>query len=294
MINQQQLQLHAEGFGGSDARIFKKIAERGLSALTASDKRRILQALGRAPLGDDFTTAATQKGHAFEQWMAELPKIKAGYAAEQCLGLARLNNFKVFAHADFYSPDGGTVVECKCTHDDNIEDVADAYEAQLQWYYMLGAHRVILAWHPSDRFDFSTDALQLADVHRNDDLVDALRNACHDLDQWITKEGDGLRLTELTATELLPHEQQELTRLGSLIRNMKAIETQINDFKAELLRRMEEGGITKIEAPDVTITYVAPSVARTFDKKALQAAHPEIDLADYERETHRGAYVKFS
>ena len=296
MITKEQLSRHAQGFGGSDAKIFEKVGRGGLAALTASDKKRIAQALGRMPLTEVPPTPAMQKGHDFEAWMAAEQVAKGKHHIEQEVELTAplAKNFDTFAHADFFHAELSSVFECKCTKDPDINDVAEHYRAQLQWYYLMGVRTVSLMWHPSTTFEFSSDLVRDIDIERDETEIEILRAGIKIIDEAITA-GDNFALTEWTSADLLPYEEQDLAILSNLLRRVKDTEKQIDEFRARLLKVMEENSVTKITATDgLTVTYVGATTARTFDKKALAAAHPEIDLTQFEKETKRSAYIKFS
>ena len=66
---------------------------------------------------------------------------------------------------------------------------------------------------------------------------------------------------------------QQLATIESTVKKMKEIEEEI---KARILMEMEARGIYKIDTPDVTITYIAPSERDTFDSKAFKMDNPKM------------------
>lgn len=87
--------------------------------------------------------------------------------------------------------------------------------------------------------------------------------------------------------DAVPDKIREVT---DLMIQMKKAEDRITKIKESLLKAMEENGIKKFENEQISFTYVAPSIRKTFDKKALQKDYPDIDLDQYQK----GSKVKAS
>lgn len=296
MLTQNEIKAsHATGFGGSDAALILRAAKNP-DTLSVTDTRRIRQAFGLEPLADDEAyTPAMAKGHDFEQWYGEhiiSPEAEAEHLLEADFGTA----FRTFAHADFFTKaqdeEGGTVTECKCTQDDGIKPVLERYKAQLQWYYLLGADAVWLAWHPSTTFDFSEDFLVEVYIPRDKFTINQLRQGLANIDRLRDRWFAGLPVAK--AEEFEDNTPAIIEQLTAAVAEMKAVEAKIADFKDRLKTAMENSGVVKIEGNALTITYIGETTARTFDKKALAKAHPELDLTQYEKESKRGAYIKIT
>ena len=299
MLTQNDIKAsHATGFGGSDAALVMRAATN--TTLSASDIRRIRQAFGLEPLSDDEVyTPAMAKGHDFERWYGEhLAKVEAEFGtdfeAEHLLEDDFGTPFRTFAHADFFEPNGlgGHVTECKCTQDDDLDDVRQRYYAQMQWYYLLGADAVWLAWHPSTTFDFSEHHLVEVSIPRDEYVIGQLRQGIANIAAMAESlaASNGVAKAE-DFEDATPAIIAELT---AAVAEMKAVEAKIADFKDRLKAAMEKAGVVKIEGDALTITYVGETTARTFDKKALAKAHPELDLTQFEKESKRGAYIKIT
>ena len=91
--------------------------------------------------------------------------------------------------------------------------------------------------------------------------------------------------------EVLPDKLQEVT---DLMIQMKKAEAQITKIKEALLKAMEDNGIKKFENEKLTFTYVAPTTRKTFDKKAFEKAHPEIDLGQFDKVSNVKASVRIA
>ena len=91
--------------------------------------------------------------------------------------------------------------------------------------------------------------------------------------------------------ELLPDHLQKVT---DLMIEMKKAEAKIAQIKEALLKAMEDNGIKKFENDKLTFTYVVPTTRKTFDKKAFEKAHPEIDLGQFDKVSNVKASVRIA
>lgn len=82
--------------------------------------------------------------------------------------------------------------------------------------------------------------------------------------------------------------------LANIIIQEKAIAEQKKQLQATLLEFMEANAVKTIKSDYYTISYVAPSVRKSFDAKAFSAAHPEINLDDYQKSTNVKSSVKIT
>lgn len=270
------------GFGGSDAAMFYKIGKNGLSALTATDKKRIRVAKGIEPYEPIPTTPAMRRGHDFEDWFADNNNFDE---REKKIERQLAHNFKTFAHADFYFND--TVYELKCVQD--VEGAKTTYYAQLQWYYMLGVFSVcLIAQNSACEFGEHT---QCFNVNRNDDYIAALINGVQLLDEaW-----DDLPLDKedtLTEDQLLPFDREAVLALNDTLRQIKALEEKAAQAKEQLLAFMQNNSIATIKSDYYTISYIGETERKTFDKTKLANAHPELDLTQYEKTSRVKPSVK--
>ena len=264
------------GFGGSDARLFYKVGLKGLASLSATDKKRIAVAMGKAQPVTITPNEAMKRGHRFEDFMAT---TKTNFIREHKMSADLAQHFKTFAHADFFDKKTGTVLECKCTKDGSIAAQED-YAAQLQWYYLLGAKKVVLVHHPQHE-PFMVNAVDHVDIDRDERFIDALREGIRLVDDYVGEGYEYDQQLEWTIGDLLVHEQADVITLGSLMKRIKEAEAKVDEFRSRILEMMRENGIQKLTANDCTITYIAPAERRTFDKAALAKAHPELDLSQF-------------
>ena len=116
---------------------------------------------------------------------------------------------------------------------------------------------------------------------------DTCKNRC-DGDETcedIVDEPDALQVID----KALPDKIEELTDLMVAV---KKAEAQIDKIKASLLKAMEDNQIKSFKNDIIEVTYIAPSTRSTFDKKALEADHPELDLTKYNKTSAVKASVR--
>jgi len=276
--NEELKRSHANGFGGSDAKMFAKIGTKGIESLSTTEKKRILVALGKMEADDFGGNVYTEAGHLFEDYCANAAySICKGMEREkysELKGVAK--HFKVFAHADFYDEATNAVVECKYSQEDTMK-VYEDYLPQLQWYYMLGADKVTLCHGWGKVLPFEVAGVLPVEVDRDDDFIACLRDGIAELDQAI-EEGafDDYDTTEVMMSELSDVQLQACEQLTAAMRTIKEIEAKAEESRATLLAWMEANGVLSIKGEGFTVSYVSPTTRKTFDTKKAQADFPAL------------------
>lgn len=275
------------GFGGSDAKMVLDIAERikaGLE-LTTSQKHRILQLKGveRRP---DFSNAATEAGHEFENEMAA--HLEDNWIREHFMednsGWEYVN-FRVFAHADFFDVVTDTVKELKWSRAYNCRELRKRHIAQLQWYYMLGAAAVTL--------HCDTEEGRCAmDIPKDEEIVKALRNALLLIDGRF--QTLNLKITEVYAPALPPTIFESMRKYAELKAKAAEIEVLMDEQKAIINEWMEQNEISKIGSDDVTVVRIGAVERLDFDAKAFQKEYPDLYASFRNKLSKKAAYLKFS
>ena len=274
--NEELRRSHANGFGGSDAKMFAKIGTKGIESLSTTEKKRILVALGKMEADDFGGNVYTEAGHLFEDWCEQGNFIKNSEREKYIEREGLAKHFKVFAHADFYNGQTGAVYECKYSQDESSK-VFDDYYAQLQWYYMLGAERVTLVhgWGSVLPFDV-VDFIKI-EADQDDDFIACLRDGIAELDQAIEDGAfDDYDTTEVTMSELSEVQLQACEQLTAAMRTIKEIESKAEESRATLLAWMEANGVLSIKGEGFTVSYVSPTTRKTFDTKKAQADFPAL------------------
>ena len=296
MRNQDELlKSHANGFGGSDAKMFAKIGTRGIESLSTTEKKRILVALGKMEADNFGGNVYTEAGHLFEDYCAEKAYTFNGFVREKYIeadGLAK--RFKVFAHADFYCDETAAVVECKYSQDDTSK-VYEDYLPQLQWYYMLGASKVTLYHGWGNVLPFEVVGEIPVTVCKDNDYIYWLQHGIAVLDQAI-EEGafDDYDTTAVTVSEMDEETAAACRALGVVIARMKETEQLAEQHKATLLEWMEAHGVLNIKGDGFTVSYVSPSTRKTFDTKKAQADFPALKDDKYYKTSQVKSSVKIT
>lgn len=290
--NEELRRSHANGFGGSDAKMFAKIGTKGIESLSTTEKKRILVALGKMEADDFGGNVYTEAGHLFEDYCAEKLFSFEREKYIEAEGLAK--HFKVFAHADFYNEATNTVVECKYSQDETVK-VCEDYFAQLQWYYMLGAGRVILYHGWGNVLPFDVVSTSLINVDRDDDFIACIRNGIAELDKAIEDGAfDDYDTTEVTVSEMDEETASSCRALGIVIARMKEAEQLANQHKETLLAWMEAHGVLNIKGDGFTVSYVSQTTRKTFDTKKAQADFPALKDDQYYKTSAVKSSVKIT
>ena len=280
------------GFGGSDAKMFYKVGQKGIEALSDMDKRRIAVALGQIPYEDTFTTEAMEAGNEFEAWLAENEyKDRSIWENNHKISgdAFATRNFVVFAHADFYNADENIVIEAKYTSSDLEQTIAD-YQPQLQWYHMLGASHVYLTkGTQGDTFRES----KLRKIEKDEYYISTITKGIHLIDDFcdtfIYEPKD-----EWGINDLLPYEQTAVIKMTSVLSEIKRMEQEAEELKSKLLETMLKHNVKSLKHDDYTLTVVPEGITSRFDKAKLLKDHPEIKESDYTTLSERKAYLKIN
>lgn len=278
MVQQDEIKRsHTQGFGGSDAKMFAKIGEKGIESLSTTDTKRILMVLGKLPVETFGGNVYTEAGHLFEDWVAENCDDCKGAERERYLereGLAK--HFKVFAHADFYAEGARTVYECKYSQDGTNKVFCDYY-AQLQWYYMLGVRGVVLVHGRGKVLPFEVEELDSRNAGRDHAMVAAIEAGIQILDNAI-EQGmfDGYEETNVEASMMTGDAAIACQRLGLVMAQIKEAEKLADDYKQVLHDWMERNGVLNIKGDGFTVSYVQATTRKTFDAKKAQEAFPQL------------------
>lgn len=276
------------GFGGSDAAMVLAMADRinAGQPLTTTQKHRLLQLKG-LETRPDFDSPEIQAGRAFEDEVAKTLEAK-GWNREAVITpkpnttMASRQNFRVFAHADFWNPKTNTVTECKWSRKFNHEGLEKQYLAQLQWYYMLGADAVCLC---SD----TADGRKTTDVARDDKMVELLKMSLETIDEAFPALD--LTITEKGIDELPPEVAALIESIEYITRNMSRDEELLKSKKAELLAYMDGSSLNKVWTDTASVTYTAPSSSIGFDAKKFEKDHADLYAAYSTKITKKSGYL---
>jgi hypothetical protein len=251
------------GFGGSDARMFLTLAKVGsVYSLAVTAIKRIAVALGTMPYEPTPETEAMAAGHTFEDLFAvghpELEREKVLESKRKIAG-----ELRIFAHADFVNKDG-EVYELKYSEVFNTSDLINKYQAQLQWYYMLGVPSVHIV---------TTEGV--FDVEKDEETIGQLCKGIDILDQALQNGFNPLLAIEGQDDEI------------DVLMNKVAVWKQVADDAARSLKEateklqemMSAKRIRRAEGYNYVATLTAPTTQRRVDSKKLQADYPDVFAA---------------
>lgn len=295
--NEELRRSHANGFGGSDAKMFAKIGTKGIESLSTTEKKRILVALGKIESDGFGGNVYTEAGHLFEDYYAANVDytVQCGIEREKYIeGKDLAKHFKVFAHADFYDDNTNAVVECKFSQDETMK-VYEDYFAQLQWYYMLGAEKVTLYHGWGMVLPFDVVGVLPVYVDKDDGFIDCLRDGIAILDKAVEDGAfDDYDTTAVTVSEMDEETAVACRALGIVMAKIKEAEKLAEEHKATLLAWMEAHGVLNIKGEGFTVSYVSPTVRKTFDTKKAQADFPALKDDQYYKTSAVKSSVKIT
>lgn len=267
------------GLGGSDAAMVLKIGRNGLQSLSNTDVKRLRVMLGLDEPCNFGGNAATEAGHAFEDYIAERLKMiyPLGFEREAKMIGEDFGSFKTFAHSDFLTA-SRKVIECKFVQD-TTQNVLAKYYAQLQWYYYLGADCVTLCHgvggvEPLEVVDYT-----FLDVPRDDSTVEAIRNGLRLILEYCQNEQAGSAPVEV---DMQAKQRKLVRKYLTRKRKVDAMTAEMEQIKAELQAEMEAGNIAKVSGAldsnnTAVLIFRKGSTRRTLDTTKALARYPELN-----------------
>lgn len=276
---------HSYGFGGSDAQHWLSAGRNGV--LSATAKERIKDVKWHRISTFNANTDAQKAGHDFEEKIANIyPHFEKEKRLEKVL--RKTFKFYTYAHADFFNE--GNVYECKFVQKD-IDKVVKQYQAQLQWYYMLGADNVYII-HGRGGVDEGIATIEdiniikvLQDKQMQREILQGLKIAQEYYDKLPSNEFEDIQ------------EDAELDNLCEEVGNLQGawndIESQIKEKKEKILQLMKEKEIDKVSTENCNITYLCGGVRKSFDSTKFKKDHPDI-YNEYIKETTTADTIRIS
>lgn len=267
------------GLGGSDAAMVLKVGCNGTCALSNTDIKRLCVMLGIEEPCNFGGNAATEAGHAFEDFIAERLSLiyPLGYTREAKMIGEEHRHFKTFAHADFLTA-SKKVIECKFVQN-TTQNVLAKYYAQLQWYYYLGADCVTLCHGVGNVEPFEVIDYTFLDVPRDEQAIEAIKIGLEMIDTWCISENS----PQVPAEVNMQEKQRKLVRkYFTRKRKVDAMTAEMEQIKAELQAEMEAGNIAKVSGAldsnnTAVVTFRKGSTRRTLDTTKALARYPELN-----------------
>ena len=267
------------GLGGSDAAMVLKIGRNGLQALSNTDVKRLRVMLGFDEPCNFGGNAATEAGHAFEDYIADRLKMvyPLGFEREAKMGGEDFGAFKTFAHAD-YLVTKDHVIECKFVQD-TTQNVLAKYYAQLQWYYYLGADCVTLCHGVGGVEPFEVIDYTFLDVPRDESAIEAISNGLRLILEYCQNEQAGSAPVEV---DMQAKQRKLVRKYLTRKRKVDAMTAEMEQIKAELQAEMEAGNIAKVSGAldsnnTAVVIFRKGSTRRTLDTTKALARYPELN-----------------
>lgn len=296
---QEIKQTRVGGLGGSDAEMLARIGRNGLSALSATDAKRLGIMLGLVEQDNWGGNAYTNAGHAFEDWAEKaIPNgVTVTMQREELLEQPLARNFRTFAHADFTvslqgSKDKG-VIECKYVQK-TTDEVEKTYAAQLQWYYIMGATNVSLFHGCGSVEPFKVEDTAVRLIERDEELIETILAGIKTLDEAIADGWKPVAPDKVHVDDTTTPVRDAFATLQRIKREREQLDEQEAQAKAVLLSYMQDftcNGITDDLGNQVTLTK--ESKARTFDSAKFLKEHAEYNVDAFYKTTTRKASVTF-
>ena len=280
-------QSHAEeiknsrvgGLGGSDAAMVLKIGRNGLQSLCKTDIKRLRVMLGLDEPCNFGGNAATEAGHAFEDFIDERMKMiyPQGYIREEKMIGEDYGNFKTFAHADFLTA-SKKVIECKFVQG-TTNEVLSKYYAQLQWYYYLGADCVTICHGVGNVEPFEVVDYTFLDVPRDEQAIEVIRNGLRLIDEYCSNEQEVSAPSEV---EMQTKQRLLVRKYLTRKRKVDMLTAEMDAIKSELQADMENNNIAKISGAidsnsAAVVIFRKGSTRRTLDTTKALARYPELN-----------------
>ena len=299
-LNKHQMEIETSrvgGFGGSDAALFLRIAKKGgVEGLSNTDLYRIAVAMGIKPYVPVPVTEAMNNGHIFEESYARMPLEESGNTFDREVKLVaecQPANFHIFAHADFLI-NGKTALkkfvivhECKFIVDEekSADDVAKTYEAQLQWYYMLGVEYVdLIRGYGNPEYPSTQDLI----IDKDEDIIDSLKLGIQILDEAI-ESGWAPEIEEEFAAAMSEKMQNIIADYERLKFEKNAIDEKLEELQKQIVEYMTIGNVAKINASLGTISRTADSVVESFDSTRFKKENAELYNKYIKKSTRKGS-----
>ena len=304
--------------GGSDAKMLAQIDNLGCIPSSAYKRLAVCKGLVQH---ESMTNRAMEYGDFVEQRVFEL--LSKGdeehYQSNPCWVSEKYSrkNVKCIDHVDVTCVDEGNktiyIWEVKASkHATNV--VRQEYKAQLYHHTLFGREKcselgrkwrckVYLAHYNTDGIDLEQDftfdetRLKIQEVKFNCRLFD-MDNAMDLVDNFL-ETFDFYSENEIIIAQYLPEKiQSQFSSIANVMREIKAKEERINEFKKKLYEFMLEKGIKSVSGEDYTFSVVMPTQTTSFDAKAylteMDEKHPRVAKKlreQYKKTTNKNGYL---
>ena len=276
------LEERRKGIGGSDAPVCVLGEYYGR---TWQDL--YLDKLGLAPPQEP--TPDMRRGTRLEPVAADYFQEKTGLKVRRVNRVLRHKDWPfVLANIDREIVGQNAILEIKCPRAMTFRRILDkgipeGWQIQGQHYMTVRNRKtVVFAVYCAE-----IDELMTVPVERDDSLIDLILDKERNFWQYVeagelppAPEPKALDLPPVGATEIITRDDAEWAAAVERLREAKTIKIEAEEWekacKAEVQRLMGDAQV--IEGAGARVYWKTQAGRKTLDKKALQAAHPEIDL----------------
>lgn len=166
------------------------------------------------------------------------------------------------------------------------DDVYRKCEAELQWYYYLGATKVYFIYVSCEGTFFdgvkASDPILVPldkDMQVNlDEALDWLKNYTLPYLSGLFESGKDI----VAQYADIPDDKKELvSQLFDCVVEREKLKVKEEELRAHLLAYMKEVGVYKIGWDSSNITYIDASSSKIFDKTKLFKVHPELNVSEF-------------
>ena len=268
MVTNNELQnSHSQGLGGSDAHLLASCGKKGI--ISEPLKKRMEQIKWKLPLPSGLSTDAMKAGHDFENWVQNLyPNAQAEVLYEAEL----TPYFRTFAHADYVL--GEAVLECKFSQKPTAE-VERIYEAQCEWYYIMGAKAVHLLIGKGMTIGGKARvvATDLVVIPQNDflrtDILEGLKLAEEYYKSLPSTPFSQPLTTNVDVDDLLAD-------IAILQRQADQLADKLKEKKEELFQIFTTNNIKEYDADTIKVTIIPETKRESFDSKRFSVENNEL------------------
>lgn len=299
--------------GASDANLIANAASTGI--VQKSAHKRLAIAKGLIEPQDNFKTEAMRLGDEVEMAIYEHLKSRDDrWQSNYKLKSKKFSksDLSLIAHIDFFLKDDEKqiirIVECKATKVSTME-THQTYKKQLYVEYMLAKEfaatlgkkwrvKMALCHYNTNEHNgvFNPDNITLkkitfpAQVFDIDKGMTILNEFVKDMEEYYDEE--------INADALPVAIKQQFDLVTNIIKDIKAQEEKVDEFKKMLYEFFVERGIKSIKSDDFNIVLVEPTTAHSFDVKKyledFEKAHPckcRKIKKQYDKVSNRKGYV---
>ena len=281
--------------GASDANIIASVSTNGV--VPKSARKRLAIAKGLVEPVDSFKNEAMRLGDEVEMAIYEkLKETDQRWQSNYKLTSKKFSkeHLSLIAHIDFFLVDEEKqlvkVVECKATKTSTME-THQTYKNQLYVEYALAKEyaaqlgkkwrvQIALCHYDTSRHEgvFDPELITIKNITFRTPLFD-IDKGMMILDTFVAEMTEYYDGDEIDADVLPAVVKQQFDLMTNIVKEIKAQEQKVDEFKKKLYDFFVERGIKSVKGDDFVISVVEPSTATSFDYKHY--------LEDYERKYPR-------